>query len=99
MRKLLSPRRPSPSARLRLEVLEDRTTPTAAINLVAPSFDVPAGLSELVPLSLVSQPAGNAPVTYTAQSNNSQVTTQIITTPQTWVLSVTGVDGSGTPFS
>jgi cyclophilin family peptidyl-prolyl cis-trans isomerase len=94
--------------RLRLEQLEERTTPTAAINLsnatfgLPPSstpltFDVPTGLSQLVPLSLVTQPS--TLVNYTATSTNSQITTQVLTSTEAWDLTVTGKDASGNTFT
>jgi hypothetical protein len=69
-------RRPAYRSRPRLEQLENRTTPTTGINLAASSFDVSAGRTQLVPLSLVPPPAPGTPVTYTARSSNSMATAQ-----------------------
>jgi cyclophilin family peptidyl-prolyl cis-trans isomerase len=85
--------------RLNLELLEERTTPTAAINLVANSYSVPSGLSQLVPLSLVTQPTLGTQVIYNATSTNPQVTTQVLTSNEAWDLTVTGKDSSGKTFS
>jgi cyclophilin family peptidyl-prolyl cis-trans isomerase len=83
--------------RPRLESLEDRTTPTAAVNLVASSFSVPTGSTQLVPLSLVSQPGGA--VNYTATSSNSQVTAQVLVNTEAWDLNVSGKDANGNSFT
>ncbi len=83
--------------RPRLENLEDRTTPTAAVNLVATSYSTPVGSTQLVPLSLVSQPGGA--VNYTATSSNSQVTAQVLVNTEAWDLNVTGKDANGNTFT
>ncbi len=89
--------RPQRSARPQLEHLEDRTTPTAGITLLANSYDVPSGRTELVPLSLLS-PTNN-PVTYNAKSSNSQVAVQVLNSGVTWDLTVTGKDANGATFN
>src|SRR5262245_61845328 len=84
------------AARLGFDELESRTLLTSNLLPIA-DFATPAGKTLLVPLTPSTPPAG--PVTYTVQSSNTAVTTQLVTEQLSLRLNVSGVDDQGNPFT
>lgn len=88
--------RVSTAARLRMEVLEGREVPTVNLAGIA-NTDQPNTKPLFIPVTATNTP--NGPVTITASSDNTSVTTQVVSGGRSVKLDVTGTDATGAAFT
>ena len=96
-RRWLSPSpRVSTAARLRMEVLEGREVPTVNLAGIA-NTDQPNNKPLFIPVTATNTP--NGPVTITASSDNTSVTTSVVAGGRSVKLDVAGTDAAGAAFA
>lgn len=96
-RRWLSPSpRVSTAARLRMEVLEGREVPTVNLAGIA-NTDQPNTKPLFIPVTATNTP--NGPVTITASSDNTSVTTKVVAGGRSVKLDVSGTDATGAAFT
>ncbi len=88
--------RVSTAARLRMEVLEGREVPTVSLAGIA-NTDQPNNKPLFIPVTATNTP--NGPVTITAKSDNSSVTTEVVAGGRSVKLDVSGTDATGAAFT
>ncbi len=83
---------------LRLEPLERRDMLDVSLSILGPP-DLPEGKTQLVALNGVDEDNANQAITYTIESSDSRIKTQLVQGGQSLMLNVSGVDQNDQAFT